>query len=301
MNRPQPKSFSRRMLRQLDVYLRLTRLDRPIGIWLLAWPMLWALWIAGTGRPDATILVVFALGAVITRSAGCVINDVADRHFDGNVTRTQDRPLATGEIGVVEALALFIGLGFIAIGLAAMLNNLSRVLAAAAVVLMVVYPFMKRHISVPQLVLGLAFGLAVPMAFAAQTNAIPQDAWFLFAITALWAVIYDTMYAMCDREDDLAAGIRSSAILFGESDKFVIGALQAMMLMALLLLGQRLGMTAWYYLAIVSVAMFMAYQQWLIRNRQPAACLAAFKNNHYIGMTVFVGIALHYLYLPPAA
>ena len=258
MNRPQPKSFSRRMLRQLDVYLRLTRLDRPIGIWLLAWPMLWALWIAGTGRPDATILVVFALGAVITRSAGCVINDVADRHFDGNVTRTQDRPLATGEIGVVAALALFIGLGFIAIGLAA-------------------------------------------MAFAAQTNAIPQDAWFLFAITALWAVIYDTMYAMCDREDDLAAGIRSSAILFGESDKFVIGALQAMMLMALLLLGQRLGMTAWYYLAIVSVAMFMAYQQWLIRNRQPAACLAAFKNNHYIGLTVFVGIALHYLYLPPAA
>ncbi|MEO0574050.1 MAG: 4-hydroxybenzoate octaprenyltransferase [Pseudomonadota bacterium] len=288
------------MLRQLLVYVRLMRLDRPIGIWLLAWPMLWALWIAGNGKPDATILIVFVLGAVITRSAGCVINDIADRNFDGEVQRTRERPLANGEVGVVEALALFIGLGFIAIGLAATLNTLSRVIAGVAVVIMVAYPFMKRFISVPQLILGLAFGTAVPMAFAAQTNAIPQDAWFLFAITALWAVIYDTMYAMCDRKDDLAAGIRSTAILFGETDKFVIGALQAIMLMALLLLGQRLEMTLWYYACVIAVAVFMGYQQWLIKDRDEHRCLQAFLNNHFIGMTLFVGLALHYLYAPAA-
>lgn len=300
MNTRQNTPMLQRLLRQLLVYVRLMRLDRPIGIWLLAWPMLWALWIAGNGKPDATILIVFVLGAVITRSAGCVINDIADRNFDGEVQRTRERPLANGEVGVVEALALFIGLGFIAIGLAATLNTLSRVIAGVAVVIMVAYPFMKRFISVPQLILGLAFGTAVPMAFAAQTNAIPQDAWFLFAITALWAVIYDTMYAMCDRKDDLAAGIRSTAILFGETDKFVIGALQAIMLMALLLLGQRLEMTLWYYACVIAVAVFMGYQQWLIKDRDEHRCLQAFLNNHFIGMTLFVGLALHYLYAPAA-
>lgn len=300
MNTPKNMTAPARLLQQLLVYVKLMRLDRPVGIWLLAWPMLWALWIAGNGKPDATILIVFMLGAVITRSAGCVINDVADRNFDGEVQRTQERPLVQDEIGVVEAIALFIGLGFIAIGLAAMLNTLSRIIAVAAVVIMVAYPFMKRFISVPQLVLGLAFGTAIPMAFAAQTNTIPQDAWFIFAITALWAVIYDTMYAMCDRHDDLAAGIRSTAILFGEADKFVIGAMQAIMLMALMLLGQRLDLTLWYYSAVVAVAAFMGYQQWLIAERDPDRCLQAFKNNHFIGMVVFIGLALHYLYAPAA-
>lgn len=281
-------------LEQARVYAALMRLDRPVGIWLLMWPMLWALWISADGNPDARIFLIFMAGALVTRSAGCVINDIADRNFDPQVRRTRGRPLATGEIGTVEALALFCGLGFIGIGLAALLNPLSQWLAAAAVVLMVVYPFTKRFLSVPQLVLGIAFGWAVPMAFAAQTGEIPEIAWFLFAITALWAVIYDTLYAMTDREDDLVAGVRSSAILFGDMDRFVIGCLQGVMLLALLMLGQRVGLGAWYYGSVAVTAIFMGYQQYLIRDRKPGACFAAFLNNQYVGMTIFIGILLHY-------
>ena len=284
------------ILRQLGVYVRLMRLDRPVGIWLLGWPMLWALWIAGEGRPNETVLIVFVLGAIVTRSAGCVINDLADRRFDGQVRRTRNRPLATGELGAVEALALFVTLGFIGIGLAATLNPLAQMLAAAGAALMIVYPFMKRFISVPQLVLGVAFAWAIPMAFAAETNRIPEIAWLVFGITVVWAVIYDTMYAMCDREDDLVAGIRSTAILFGDTDRFVIGALQATMLFGLLLLGRRLGLGAWFFASLPAVALFMLYQQRLIREREPERCLQAFLNNQWIGLVVFVGLALHYLY-----
>lgn len=284
------------VIKQLDIYARLMRLDRPVGIWLLAWPMLWALWVAGSGKPDADILIIFAIGAVVTRSAGCVINDVADRKLDQHVKRTRNRPLANSEIGTAEAIALFVGLGLIAIGLVAMLNPLTQVLAVAATLLMVAYPFMKRFLSVPQLILGLAFAMAIPMAFAAQTGAIDPIAWFLFAITVVWAVIYDTMYAMCDRDDDLIAGIRSTAILFGDADRFVIGALQCMMLIALIMLGGRLELTGWYYVSVVVSAAFMVYQQHLIRDRERMACFQAFLNNHYIGMVIFIGLALHYLY-----
>ncbi|MEM7612761.1 MAG: 4-hydroxybenzoate octaprenyltransferase, partial [Pseudomonadota bacterium] len=243
-----------------------------------------------------TVLVVFLLGAVVTRSAGCVVNDLADRRLDAEVRRTRGRPLATGEIGTVEAIAVFVGLGFIAIGLVAMLNPLTQVLAACAVVLMVIYPFMKRILSVPQLILGIAFATAIPMAFAAQTSEIPAVSWLLFAITVVWAVIYDTMYAMCDREDDLVAGIRSSAILFGDADRFVIGALQLLMLTGLLMLGLRLEFGGWYYLAIAGVACLMLYHQHLIRDREADASFQAFLHNQYIGVVVFAGIALDYLY-----
>ncbi|MEM8546543.1 MAG: 4-hydroxybenzoate octaprenyltransferase [Pseudomonadota bacterium] len=288
-------------LQQLGAYARLMRLDRPAGIWLLAWPMMWALWIAGEGRPDENILIIFMLGAVITRSAGCIINDCADRNLDGQVARPRERPLATGEVSSTEALILFAGLGLLGIGLALMLNQLSQIVAVAAVVLIIVYPFMKRFVSVPQLVLGLAFGCAVPMAFAALTNELPRVAWFLYAITALWAIIYDTMYAMCDREDDLVAGIRSTAILFGDTDRFVVGAMQVTMLMALTLLGQQLNFGGWYIAALVGVALLMGYQQHLIRQREPSACLQAFLNNQFVGLVLFAGIALDYLYRAPAA
>ena len=296
MNRADAERALAGVLAQLGIYARLMRLHKPVGIWLLMGPMLWGLWIAAEGAPQQSVLVIFLLGAVVTRSAGCVINDIADRKLDGLVRRTRDRPLANGELGVVEALTLFIGLGFVAIGLVAMLNPLTQVLAACAVVLMVAYPFMKRVLSVPQLVLGVAFGWAIPMGFAAQTGEIAEIAWFLFAITVLWAVIYDTMYAMCDREDDLNAGIRSTAILFGDADRFVIVALQLMMVGALLMLAGRLDLGGWYYAALMAVICFMLYQQYLIRDRDPQLCFRAFLNNQYIGMTLFIGIATHYLY-----
>ena len=291
-----PDSVSAVVLRQLQIYWRLARLDRPIGIWLLMWPMLWGLWVAGTGQPDQQVLIVFLLGAIVTRSAGCIVNDIADRKLDADVRRTRDRPLASGQVGVIEALALFIIFGFVAIGLVSTQNTLTQLLAGGGALLMVAYPFMKRFISVPQFILGVAFAWAIPMAFAAQTGEIPIVAWHLFAITAVWAVIYDTMYAMCDREDDLTAGIKSTAILFGDTDRFVIGALQLFMLLALTMLGTRLSLGPWYYAAIPAVAIFMLYQQHLIRDRDPALCFRAFLNNQWIGLVVFVGLALHYLY-----
>lgn len=287
----------RPLLQQLMIYAQLMRLNKPIGIWLLAWPMLWALWVAAEGFPDQRILIIFCIGALVTRSAGCVINDIADRNIDGHVRRTRMRPLANGDIGIAEAIAVFVALGLVAIGLVTMLNPLTQILAGAATVLMIAYPFMKRFLSVPQLILGLAFAMAIPMAFAALTGEIDAVAWFIFAITVVWAVIYDTMYAMCDREDDVIAGVRSTAILFGEADRFVIGALQVLMLLGLLMLGDRLTLGGWYYLSVIATAVFMIYQQVLIRERDPMRCFQAFLNNHFIGMVLFIGIALHYAYV----
>ena len=281
---------------QLGVYARLMRLDRPIGFYLLMWPMLWALWVAGAGRPDEKVFAIFMAGVVVTRCAGCIINDIADRGFDPYVTRTRERPLATGQVSVVEAALLFVGLGLIAIGLVTLLNPLSRVVAAAAAVLMIVYPFVKRILSVPQLVLGAAFAMAIPLAFAAETGEIPEIAWLMFAVTVIWAVIYDTMYAMVDRPDDLQIGIKSTAILFGDADRFIIGALQALMLLGLVMLGGRLSFGLWYFLGVLLAAGFMLYHQYLIRHRETAACFRAFLNNHYIGMVVFIGLALDYLF-----
>ncbi|HEX2139478.1 MAG TPA: 4-hydroxybenzoate octaprenyltransferase [Woeseiaceae bacterium] len=286
---------------QLKNYVELMRLDKPIGIWLLLWPTLWALWLAGEGHPDGGLFAVFFLGVIVMRSAGCVLNDFADRKIDPHVARTRSRPLATGAVAPMEALTLFVALSLIAVGFAAMLNRPAQVLAIVAAGLTIVYPFIKRFISIPQLVLGAAFGWAVPMAFAAQTGATEQLAWLVFGVALIWAVIYDTFYAMVDREDDREIGVKSTAILFGDADLFVIGALQVLMLLALVLVGQMAELGGWYYGSLVLVAVLMAYHQWLARGRDPQGCFEAFQHNHYIGMAVFAGIVLDYTFRPVAA
>lgn len=285
-------------LRQLRNYVELMRLDKPIGIWLLLWPTLWALWLAGEGHPDPGIFVVFLLGVVIMRSAGCVLNDFADRNIDPYVERTRTRPIASGAVAPMEALTLFVALALIAIGLAAMLNRLAQLLAIIGAGLTIVYPFIKRLISIPQFVLGAAFGWAVPMVFAAQTGQTAQLAWLVFGTALIWAVIYDTFYAMADRDEDLKIGVKSTAILFGDADLFVIGGLQALMLAALILIGNMAELGFFYYASLVVAAILMAWHQWIARDRQPASCFKAFLHNHYIGMVVFVGIVLHYTFNP---
>ena len=283
---------------QLSNYAALMRLDKPIGTWLLLWPTLWALWLAGEGHPDGGIFIVFMLGVFIMRSAGCVLNDFADRKIDPYVERTRFRPIASGAVAPMEALTLFVALALIAIGLAAMLNRQAQVLAVIAAALTVVYPFIKRFVSIPQFVLGMAFGWAVPMAFAAQTGQTQQLAWLVFGTALVWAVIYDTFYAMADREDDLKIGVKSTAILFGDADLFVIGGLQILMLLALILIGDMAALGAWYYTAVADAGVLMVYHQWLARDRQSANCFKAFLHNHYIGMIVFIGIVLHYTFNP---
>ncbi len=289
------------MRRQLYNYLLLMRMDKPIGIWLLLWPTLWALWLAGRGHPDGGVFIIFVLGVIVMRSAGCVLNDFADRNFDPYVERTRHRPIPSGAVAPAEALALFFALGLIAIGLASMLNQQAQLLAAAAAVLAIVYPFVKRFLSVPQFFLGAAFGWAVPMAFAAQTGQTPQLAWITFVAALVWATIYDTFYAMVDREDDLKIGIKSTAILFGDADLFMIGALQVMMLIALIFVGNMAGLGAWYFASLLVAAGMMAWHLWLARKREAEGCFKAFLHNHYIGLTVFVGIVLHYAFNPASS
>ncbi len=291
-------NFAPELISQLRNYGKLMRIDKPIGIWLLLWPTLWALWLAGEGSPEQGLFVVFMLGVVVMRSAGCVLNDFVDRKIDPYVERTRTRPIASGAVAPLEALILFTALGLVAVGLATMLNRPAQLLAIVGAVLTVAYPFIKRFISIPQFILGAAFGWAVPMAFAAQTGETPELAWLVFGTAMIWAVIYDTFYAMVDREDDLKVGVKSTAILFGEVDLFVIAGLQALMLLALLLIGLRANLGLWYYLSIAVAAALMAYHLWLARDRQPAGCFAAFLHNHYIGMVVFIGIALHYTFNP---
>lgn len=283
---------------QLRNYGKLMRIDKPIGIWLLLWPTLWALWLAGEGHPDQGLFIVFVLGVFFMRSAGCVLNDFADRKIDPYVERTRTRPLASGAVTAFEALLLFAALSLIAIGLASMLNRPARQLAVVAALLTVIYPFVKRFFSIPQFVLGAAFGWAVPMAFAAQTGEISQLAWIVFAAALVWAVIYDTFYAMVDRDDDRKLGVKSTALLFGDADLFVVAGLQLIMLLALLFVGLRAGLGIWYFASLGGAAGLMAYHQWLARDRQPAGCFAAFRNNHLIGLVVFVGIVLHYAFNP---
>ena len=222
---------------QLQNYVRLMRLDKPIGVWLLLWPTLWALWLAGEGHPDGGVFVVFIAGVTIIRSAGCVLNDFADRNIDPYVERTRTRPIASGAVAPAEALTLFVALALVAVGLAAMLNRPAQVLAVIAAGLTVIYPFIKRFVSIPQFVLGAAFGWAVPMAFAAQTGSAPQLAWLVFGTALIWAVIYDTFYAMVDRQDDLKVGVKSTAILFGDADLFVIGGVQLLVILTLIFVG----------------------------------------------------------------
>ncbi len=276
-------------------YARLARLDRPIGNFLLLWPMLWALWIAAEGVPDPLVLTVFVLGVLVMRAAGCVINDYADRDFDGHVKRTRHRPMAQGKVSEREALTLFVALCLVAFGLVLLMNWLTIQLAFVGVVLAATYPFMKRYTHLPQVHLGAAFGWAVPMAFAAQTGELPQAAWLVFIAAVLWATVYDTQYAMVDRGDDLKIGIKSTAVLFGETDRLMIGVLQALMLITLLMVGRQVGLGWVYYLGLAGAAALFVYQQWLIRGRDRDACFKAFLNNNILGGVVFLGLVLHYL------
>jgi 4-hydroxybenzoate polyprenyltransferase len=277
-------------------YIELMRLHRPIGILLLLWPTLWALWIAGEGRPDLLVLVVFVLGVVLMRSAGCVINDYADRDFDRHVSRTRDRPLTAGRVSPRMALLLFAVLCLLAFGLVLLLNRLTVLLSIGGVALAVIYPYMKRVTHLPQVFLGAAFGWAVPMAFAAQTGSLPQVAWLIFTATVLWATVYDTLYAMVDRDDDLALGLKSTAILFGDSDRKIIGLLQLMVLVCLLMIGHQAELGLIYHVSVALAALLAIYQQYLIRYRERDDCFRAFLNNNWFGMVVFLGILLDYLY-----
>ncbi len=281
---------------QATQYARLMRLDKPVGIWLLLWPTLWGLWIAGAGRPQPLNLIVFVAGVIVMRSAGCVINDYADRDLDGRVERTKSRPLAAGLVAPAEALALFAVLGLVALALLMMLNPLARLLAVGAAVLTIVYPFSKRWLAAPQFLLGAAFGWGIPMAFAAETEAVPRLAWLLWLDVLVWAVIYDTMYAMADRDEDLRIGVKSTAILFGAADLFMIFLLQAVLVVGLLLAGREGGLGAWYQAGVAAGALLLARQLWLIRGREPAACMAAFLANRHVGAAIFAGILLDYTF-----
>jgi len=276
-------------------YIELMRLDRPIGILLLLWPTLGALWIAAEGFPDPTVLIVFILGVTIMRSAGCAINDFADRDIDGKVWRTQSRPLATGQLQAKDAVILFLALATIAFFLVSLLNTMTIWLSVVAVFLAASYPFMKRYTHLPQLYLGMAFGWAIPMAFAAQTETVPVIAWLLFLANIIWTTVYDTFYAMADRDDDLLAGIKSTAVLFGDDDLKIQAVLQISYILVMALIGQQLQMSWVYYLALLSAAGFFVYQQYLSRQRDAKACLKAFLNNNWVGGCLFAGIVLHYL------
>ena len=280
-------------------YARLVRLDRPVGIWLLMWPMLWALWVASRGHPSQHVFIVFMLGVVLTRSAGCAINDFADRDFDPHVARTDQRPLAAGRVSAPEAIGIWVLLSLLAFALVLTLDRLTVLYACAGAVLMGVYPFLKRFFPLPQLWLGFAFTWSVPMAYAAQVHQVPRLAWLLFTAGVLWTVIYDTMYAMVDRDDDLKLGIKSTAITFGDADRWIIGALQAMVIFALWLAGRQASLGPWYRLGLGAGAVLFAWQQWLIRRRDRAECFRAFINNQWFGLVIFCGIALDYLFGVP--
>lgn len=274
--------------------MMLMRLDRPIGIMLLLWPTLWALWIAGEGSPNWWVVTVFVLGVFLMRSAGCVINDYADREFDPYVERTKNRPLAVGMVEPKEALVLFAVLCVVAFLLVLTMNTLTIYMSFAGAALAASYPFMKRLTYLPQVYLGLAFGWSVPMAFAAQADAVPIVAWLLLIVTVLWATAYDTMYAMVDRADDLKIGVKSTAILFGESDWIIIGVLQALMLLVLVIVGMQAELSWVYYFSLLLVAGLMLYQQRLIVSRDGMRCLQAFLNNNWVGALIFAGLFGHY-------
>lgn len=286
----------RSVLQQYSRYARLMRLDRPIGIWLLLWPTLWALWIAAAGRPRPDVFLVLVAGTILVRSAGCVINDWADRRIDPHVRRTAKRPLAAGEVTPAEALILFAGLMLIALGLVLTMNRLTVLFALGGAVLAILYPFTKRFFSAPQFVLGLAFSWGVPMAYAAQTGGVTRVGWLLFFASIAWVVAYDTEYAIADREDDLKVGVRSTAILFGELDRVFVGLLQALLFTTLALAGKSAELGVWYYGGLGAAAAFALYQHALLKDRDPATAFRAFLNNAWLGGAVFAGIVLDYVF-----
>ena len=280
------------MMKKLNAYWRLMRFDKPIGILLLLWPSLWALLIAGHGHPDPFIVLAIILGTLLMRAAGCVINDYADRDFDPHVERTRQRPIPAGEVTPKEALILFVGLCLVALILVCQLNLLTIALAVPGAFLAASYPFTKRYTQLPQAYLGIAFGWAVPMSFAAQTGHLPLIAWVLFLATVLWALIYDTMYAMVDREDDLKIGVKSTAILFGRHDRAIIGLLQVTMILILALVGIEAGLGMGYAAGLAGAIILFGYQQFLIKDRHPEACFKAFLNNQWVGLVIGLGIAI---------
>lgn len=283
-----------RWQKKLQAYAELMRLHRPIGSLLLLWPTLWALWIASAGMPPPHLLLVFILGVFIMRSAGCVINDIADCKYDGFIERTKNRPLVTGRVSLKEALTIFCLLCLLAFGLVLQLNYFTRLLAVVGLLLAIVYPFMKRFTYWPQLVLGMAFGWAIPMAFAATLNQLPSIAWWLYLVSLLWPLAYDTQYAMVDRADDQKTDIKSTAILFGDWDNVVILCLQGMVLLLLIGVGVLLQFHALYFAALFAATLLFCYQYTLTKNRLPSQCFKAFLNNHWVGLIIWLGIAGHY-------
>jgi len=279
---------------RLTLYGRLTRLDKPIGTLLLLWPTLWALWIAAGGRPGWMLVWIFCLGTLLMRSAGCVMNDLADRNFDAHVKRTRDRPLAAGLVSVKEALWLAAVLSLTAFALVLMLNRLTLALSVVALALAATYPFTKRFLSVPQAYLGVAFGFGIPMAFAAATDALPGPAWWLLLANVFWAIAYDTEYAMVDRDDDIRVGIKTAAITFGRFDVAAVMLCYAAMLALLARTGMNLGFGLYYYLGLGAAGMLMLYHYTLIRGRRREDCFKAFLHNNWVGGVVFAGIAADY-------
>jgi 4-hydroxybenzoate polyprenyltransferase len=276
----------------MNAYFRLMRLDKPIGIYLLLWPALWALFLAADGWPRLDLIIIFVLGVTIMRSAGCVINDYADRKIDKLIERTQHRPITSGEIIAKSALILFFILMLIAFGLVLMTNSLTIQLAFIAAGLAILYPFTKRWTHLPQFILGLAFAMSVPMAFAATNGNVPDSAWWVFSATVIWTVIYDTMYAMADREEDLKIGVKSTAVLFAKFDKLIVGILQICLFLLLLKISEIFNLTIFYDISLILTAFLMIYHQKMIKNREKTACFQAFLHNNFIGMVIFIGIAL---------
>ena len=280
---------------RLSLYLQLTRLNRPIGILLLLWPTLWGVWIAGNGHPAWHIVLIFVLGTVLMRSAGCVINDYADRDFDRHVKRTQERPITSGRIAPGEALWLAAAFALLAFLLILPLNNLTLLLSFPAIFLAASYPFTKRFFAIPQAYLGIAFGFGIPMAFAAQQSDVPPVAWLLLVANVFWAIAYDTEYAMVDRDDDIHLGIHSSALLFGKYDVAAVMGCYAMTVVLLAMAGLMIGAGAWYFAGLILAGSIALYHYRLIKHRQREACFKAFLHNNWFGMAIFAGLALDYL------
>ena len=278
-----------------NAYCRLMRFDRPIGMLLLLWPTWWALLLAGNGRPSLKNILIFTVGVIVMRAAGCVMNDIADRNYDPHVERTRDRPLACGELTIQQALITFFLLLLVALALVLMTNLLTILLAFAGALLAAGYPFFKRFTHLPQLILGIAFGWGIPMAFAAQTGMIPAIAWTLFVVNIIWATIYDTLYAMVDRDDDLAIGVKSTAILLGRYDLLALKILMAGMVMLLLLIGWQLRLSWPWYMGIAAVTALFSWQQWIVRQREREPCFRAFMGNNWVGFVIFLGLAGHFI------
>ena len=276
----------------MNAYFRLMRFDKPIGIYLLLWPTYWALFLSAEGWPKTELLIIFTLGVIVMRAAGCVINDYADREIDKHVERTRNRPITSGEVNSKAALILFVGLALIAFVLVLFTNKLTIQLSFVAIAIASLYPFTKRWTNLPQLILGLAFAMSVPMAFSAQTGTVPASAGWIFLATILWTLIYDTLYAMADREEDLKIGVKSTAILFAKYDQFFITLLQILLIIVFIKIGNLFDLGAFYDISLIIILIFMIYHHLLIKKGKKSDYFKAFINNHYIGMTLFFGIFL---------